>query len=104
MRYTEQNRTWVVYEERSPGKPKRTLVCEQADWDTLLQSHSTRVVLIQGAIANEGEAERLARSGAVPVPAKAPISRPPSLSEQSMSRSRRLKAVTENIAASCVSG
>ena len=75
MRCTQPNLTWVVYEKRSVGRPKQTLVCEQTEWDAVLERYPERAFLIQGGITNEGEAERLARSGAVLVPVKQPITR-----------------------------
>jgi hypothetical protein len=38
-------------------------VCEQAEWDAMELSRPGYHQLIQSGIANEGEAERLARSG-----------------------------------------
>jgi hypothetical protein len=75
MRYTQPNLTWVVYEMRSLGRPKQTIVCEQTEWDAVIERDPERAFLIQGGITNEGEAERLARRGAVLVPVKQPITR-----------------------------
>jgi len=63
--------TWVVDETHPPGKPKMTVVCEQPEWDALQQTQPNGCVLVRGGITNEGEAERLARSGAVAEKGKA---------------------------------
>ena len=66
--------TWVVYEKQTPGKPKMTLVCEQSEWDAMELSQPNFCTAVRTGITNEGEAEQLARSGAVAV--KERISRP----------------------------
>jgi hypothetical protein len=68
--------TWVVYEKQTPGKPKMTLVCEQTEWSAMELAQPNRCVLIRAGITNEGEAERLARSGAVVVKVKVPRPKP----------------------------
>jgi hypothetical protein len=55
--------TWVVYERHAAGKPKMTVVCEQSEWDALVLARPDDHVLVRSGIVNEGEAERLARSG-----------------------------------------
>jgi hypothetical protein len=56
--------SWVVYKMTLHGKPVGvTAVCEQAEWDAMELSRPGYHQLIQSGIANEGEAERLARSG-----------------------------------------
>jgi hypothetical protein len=54
--------TWVVYEKQVPGKPKMTLLCDQAEWDEMELVQPSYNVIIRAGIVNEGEAERLARS------------------------------------------
>jgi hypothetical protein len=66
MRSSEEIVTWVVYEKQVPGKPKMTVVCEQPEWEALEQIQPNNCVLIRAGIVHEGEAEQLARSGAVP--------------------------------------
>jgi hypothetical protein len=62
--------TWVVYEKQMPGKPKVTVMCEQSEWDALELTQPNPCTLVRAGITNEGEAERLARSGAVVVKVK----------------------------------
>jgi hypothetical protein len=62
--------TWVVYEKQMPGKPKVTVMCEQSEWDALELTQPNPYTLVRDGITNEGEAERLARSGAVVVKVK----------------------------------
>jgi hypothetical protein len=38
-------------------------VCSQNEWDTMEQAQPGHHTLVKAGIANEGEAERLARSG-----------------------------------------
>jgi hypothetical protein len=53
---------WVVYEMGAPGKDQRkSVVCEQGEWDALELAQPGKHKLISGGITNEGEAERLAR-------------------------------------------
>ena len=66
--------TWVVYERQMPGKPKMTVMCEQSDWDGLVLTQSNDCTLVRAGMTNEGEAEQLARSGAIPVKEK--VARP----------------------------
>ena len=62
MRKTETCRSWVVYQMTIHGEPSRLrAVCEQAEWDQMESAHPGHHLLIQSGIANEGEAERLAR-------------------------------------------
>jgi hypothetical protein len=54
---------WVVFETPIHVRGHRlTAVCEQEEWDTMEPVLRQNYVLIRSAIANEGEAERLARS------------------------------------------
>ena len=56
--------SWVVYKMTLHGKPVGVnAVCEQAEWDAMELSRPGYHQLIQSGIVNEGEAERLARSG-----------------------------------------
>jgi hypothetical protein len=60
MKGTER---WVVFETPVHVKGRRlTVICEQEEWDTMEPDLRKNYVLIRAAIANEGEAERLARS------------------------------------------
>jgi hypothetical protein len=58
-------RLWVVYEKVQPGRPRTTAICLQSEWDAMVLAQLKYVVLIRAGITNEGEAERLARSGVV---------------------------------------
>jgi hypothetical protein len=54
---------WVVYQMTMHGKASgMSAVCEQAEWDAMELERPGYHTLILGGIANEGEAERLARS------------------------------------------
>jgi hypothetical protein len=62
-------KAWVVYQMTIHGEPSGLrAVCEQAEWDKMELAYPGRHMLIQSGIANEGEAERLARSGPVKGP------------------------------------
>jgi hypothetical protein len=55
--------SWVVYKMTLHGKPAGVIaVCEQAEWDAMELSRPGYHLLVQSGIANEGEAEKLARS------------------------------------------
>jgi hypothetical protein len=61
---------WAVYSFPMKGSPDgMRAVCEQGEWEALSRSKPGFYTLIQADIANEGEAERLARgtSGAARV-------------------------------------
>ena len=63
MRNTEKSRLWVVYRMTIQGKPSgMSAVCEQGEWEALEQAKPGYHTLVRAGIANEGEAERLARS------------------------------------------
>jgi hypothetical protein len=76
MRVRERVFAWVVYERHIAGRPKLTLVCPQPEWDAMELVQPNPNVLIQAGITNEGEAERLARSGAVVAKVKVVRPRP----------------------------
>jgi hypothetical protein len=70
MRITAEPISWVVYRLTSivRGKPfGSNAVCEQGEWDAMERANPGRHSLIQAGITNEGEAERLARSGSVEI-------------------------------------
>ena len=55
---------WVVYEKTIHGKASGIhAVCEQSEWDEMERAQPGGHVLIKAGITNEGEAERLARTG-----------------------------------------
>jgi hypothetical protein len=55
--------TWVVYERLIKGVPSGSnSVCEQREWDEMEAQRPGDNVLIKSEIANEGEAERFART------------------------------------------
>jgi len=64
MNETEKAVSWVVYRMTLRGKPVGVhAVCEQSEWDALELSRPGYHTLLKAGITNEGEAERLARSG-----------------------------------------
>lgn len=66
MRKNEKSLLWVVYRITLRGKPSQmNAVCEQCEWEAMERAQPGHHTLIQAGIANEGEAERLARSGPV---------------------------------------
>jgi hypothetical protein len=66
MSMTEQSISWVVYRMTIHGKPTQmNAVCEQNEWDAMELAQPGHHTLVQAGIRNEGEAERLARSGPV---------------------------------------
>ncbi len=64
MRKTEKTMSWVVYRMTIHGKISgMSAVCEQGEWEAMERSQPGYHTLILAGITNEGEAERLARSG-----------------------------------------
>ena len=62
MRRTEQEEMWVIYQAISGGVVAGPLaVCSQIEWEKFERDHPGQRSLVQGGIANEGVAERLAR-------------------------------------------
>jgi hypothetical protein len=62
MRKTEKVVSWVVYRMTLHGKKDGgKAVCQQDEWDAMERISPGYHALIQSGIANEGEAERLAR-------------------------------------------
>ena len=54
--------TWVVYSMPVKGNPDRMrAVCARAEWEAMAPARSGLYTLVLDGIANEGEAERLAR-------------------------------------------
>ena len=43
----ERTTTWVVYEKQVPGKPKMTLLCDQAEWDEMESIQPSYNVIIR---------------------------------------------------------
>jgi len=63
MRMTEKSMLWVVYRMTIKGKPSvLSAVCEQGEWDAMERERPGHHTLVLAGIANEGEAERLART------------------------------------------
>jgi hypothetical protein len=81
MRRGKANNLWVVYKMTVWGKlAGPNAVCEQAEWDEMERDRPGHHALIREGIANEPEAERLARESpggtAEPVPLKGrPVAR-----------------------------
>ena len=62
MRKNEQDEMWVIYQAISGGVVTGPLaVCSQNEWEKFERDHPGQRSLVQGGIANEGVAERLAR-------------------------------------------
>jgi hypothetical protein len=59
---TTKQTLWVVYEiGAADNRQGINVVCEQNEWDALELAQPGKHKLIRTGIANEGEAERLAR-------------------------------------------
>lgn len=66
MREIEKVVSWVVYRMTIHGKlTGMNAVCEQSEWEAMERAAPGYHTLILAGITNEGEAERLARSGPV---------------------------------------
>jgi hypothetical protein len=66
MRKTNEALLWVVYRMTIQGKvSEMNAVCEQREWDAMELAQPGHHALIQAGIANEADAERLARSSPV---------------------------------------
>jgi hypothetical protein len=69
MHIAEPLESWVVYKKTIHGKPDgMNAICEQAEWEAMELAQPGYHTLIRGGIANEGEAERLARLGPDGIP------------------------------------
>jgi len=63
---TEKCLLWVVYRMTLHGKPSgMSAVCMQAEWEAMERAQPGYHTLVRAGITNEGEAERLARSGSI---------------------------------------
>jgi hypothetical protein len=59
---TTKQTLWVVYAIGAAGKLQgMNVICEQDEWDALELAQPGKHKLIRTGIANEGEAERVAR-------------------------------------------
>jgi hypothetical protein len=61
MKEQKQSGPWVVYKMHFAGETGPNAVCEQSDWDLMEASSPGYNKLLREGIANEGEAERVAR-------------------------------------------
>jgi hypothetical protein len=62
MDQAEQGRLWVVYRMTLHGKQDGVLaVCDQGEWEAMEFARPGYHTLIRAGIANEGEAEKVAR-------------------------------------------
>src|SRR5689334_6622629 len=61
MRESGQVASWAVYQVTVLGQPGPNAVCTQGEWDEISAAQPGLHRLVRGGIANEGEAERLAR-------------------------------------------
>ncbi len=67
MNNSKPSISWVVYRMTLRGKvTPLSAVCEQEEWDAMELAHPGHHTLIRAGMSNEGEAERLARSGSMP--------------------------------------
>ena len=58
--------SWVVYRMTVHKKPNGGIaVCEQREWDAMERLQPGYHTLIEAGIANEGQAEQLARSSTI---------------------------------------
>jgi len=58
----EKNESWVVYLMTIHKQPNgMNAVCEQSEWEAMELARPGYHTLVRSGIANEGEAERLAR-------------------------------------------
>ena len=63
MKKTEEPVLWVVYRMTINGKPSQmNAVCEQNEWEAMESTRPGYHTLVLAGIANEGEAEKLARN------------------------------------------
>ena len=63
MGMTEQTKSWVVYLMTVHGKTSGVnAVCEQGEWEAMERARPGYHMLLRAGVANEGEAERLART------------------------------------------
>jgi hypothetical protein len=63
MQPNEAKGPWVVYRMPVQGKGGgMTALCSQQEWEEMDRSQPGRYTLVRAGIANEGEAERLARN------------------------------------------
>jgi hypothetical protein len=63
MRSSETAGPWVVYRMPVRGRDGGMVaLCSQREWDEMAKVQPGHYTLIRDGIANEGEAERLARS------------------------------------------
>jgi hypothetical protein len=58
---TKRTAVWVVYQSGMTGAGGARAICDQAEWDQMEADRPGFHTLIKAGIANEGEAERLAR-------------------------------------------
>jgi hypothetical protein len=64
MSQRARTKSWVVYRRAIYRKSRGIFaVCEQSEWDAMVLATPGHSTLIRAGIANEGEAERFARSG-----------------------------------------
>jgi hypothetical protein len=66
MNHNQKSVLWVVYRMTIHGKPSgMNAICQQSEWEAMERAQPGYHTLVQAGIPNEGEAERLARSGPV---------------------------------------
>ena len=66
MQKTKESMSWVVYRMTIHGKPSgMNAVCEQREWEAMERNQPGYHTLILAGITNEGEAEKVARSGPI---------------------------------------
>jgi len=62
MRKQEKSTSWVVYLMTMRGdQPPMKAVCMQSEWEAMERASPGKHTLVQSGMANESEAEKLAR-------------------------------------------
>jgi hypothetical protein len=61
VRKSDEEQLWAVYEVAKGKHAGIRMMCRQSQWEAMAVSTPDANILIQGNIANEGEAEKLAR-------------------------------------------
>jgi hypothetical protein len=76
MRRSEEAPKWVVYETITGPDSGRKSVCTAADWSALMESKPDENRLVMEGIANENEADKLARGTSGDKPPRVQKQRP----------------------------
>jgi len=99
MKTTEKSLSWVVYQMTIHGKPSgMNAVCEQGEWEAMDRDRPGYHTLVRAGMTNEGEAERLARSGS----GYGSTSKPSALNPPKAKPATTPRAATADLADDCV--